>query len=79
MLQTHSIALFDWTTDPATRVITYTTTVGNLGIKPPRTVPSEIGITHRSGVVSRFIFNCFHDGDAVYSAPLGVNKLRITL
>lgn len=44
----------------------YSAEASDLGL-PPGAVPKEIGITHRSGVVSRFVFDRYTvvDGDIV--------------
>ncbi len=44
---------------------TYITEASDLGLKPGE-VPREVGITHRSGVVNRFVFQKYDmtpDGD----------------
>lgn len=56
---------------------TYLTEASDLGLKPGE-VPQELGITHRSGVVNRFVFQDFDrnaDGDVAGFRYLSTNHL----
>lgn len=60
----------------------YVTEASDLGLAPGA-VPREIGITHRSGVVSRFVFNHVErdrEGDVIsfnYKSILGKDQVKI--
>jgi hypothetical protein len=75
-MQNHSVGLFSFAGGE------YATEASDLGL-PPGKVPREVGITHRSGVVTRFVFSHFgynDDGDIVsfnYRSTSGLDKLAL--
>lgn len=75
-MQTHSVGLFD------NRGHDYATEASELGL-PPGEVPREIGITLRSGVVTRFVFSHYgYDswGDIIsfnYRSTIGPETLAL--
>lgn len=75
-MKNHSVGLFTWENT------IYGAEASTLGLLPGE-VPRETGITHRSGVITRFVFDQFEydaNGDCVsfnYNSTNGPEKLEI--
>ncbi len=75
-MRAFNVGLFDFSENE------YSAEASGIGLKPGE-VPGEIGITHRSGVVSRFVFERYQgdiEGNVTsfhYRSVLGKGKVTI--